>query len=144
MSAINICERCDSLMTGNALSTLALQINFNTREVQERRMDICPDCVTELLEFIANAPTRGKTVYRNPWTETPPEAPEPERVAITAAAICGIYAEAGHTKLVCKREPGHDGLHEDSGIKWANRLMPENMEDPVSPSYRRGQDNPQA
>jgi len=65
MSAINVCDRCETMMTANAVTIVSIEANMG--EFQERK-EICPGCVDELNEFFAN-PVIGdrQKVYRTQY-----------------------------------------------------------------------------
>ena len=66
MSTINMCDRCETMMTSNAIG----QVQFNpNREMGARYYDLCPACVTELVEFFAvdSSTLKRPRAFRNPY-----------------------------------------------------------------------------
>jgi hypothetical protein len=113
MSAINICDRCASLMTGRAIGTLSIE--KAPTEYAERK-EICPACVGELVAFLAEKPVRDRgTAYTEPYTDTPPKS---EAMMMLEAGPCGMQTTEDGVEFMCLRAKGHKGYHIDGNKEW--------------------------
>ena len=64
MAGINMCERCDSLVTSNAAGKVGIVENYQD---PGRRHDLCPPCVGDLVAWMAEKPVREQRAYREPY-----------------------------------------------------------------------------
>ena len=111
MSAINLCERCDSLMLQKAVATVTLcpepRAAYETRE-------LCPGCYGDIMRFLETKPAeREKQTYREPWTKEPPRT---EAMLMLERGYCGAKHE--EPDAMCLRVKGHDGMHRDGELEW--------------------------
>lgn len=71
MSAINMCDRCQTMMTGNALA--GIRYNVNNTERPEL-LEICPGCVVDFLEWTKTMPTSDRPkAYKEPFRFDTPD-----------------------------------------------------------------------
>ena len=108
MSAVNLCERCGSLMLGKAVATIVLQKDPSKAT---EKIEFCPGCLNDFLRLMETKPDREKETYREPWKETH----RPESMLMLERGTCG---EKYQDKYLCLRAKDHDGLHRDGEIEW--------------------------
>ena len=66
MASINMCERCPSMATGNAIGELSL-ITSGEYNGEAIKMELCPGCIGEIVAFVEMKPEREHSAYRNAW-----------------------------------------------------------------------------
>lgn len=67
MAAINMCDRCGAMGLSSAIGTLIFHTGPNT---QTNKMELCPECVGELVHWVKEFPVReNRTAFREEWTE---------------------------------------------------------------------------
>lgn len=110
MSAVNLCERCDSLMLGKAVGSLDLQ---KSEEARNERIELCPACIGDLVAFLAEHPVRDRTTFREGWK---PEAKRTDSQLMLENGYCGNHPDDG--EAMCLRPKGHEGNHVDGAFSW--------------------------
>lgn len=67
MAVINMCDRCGNMGLGSAIGTLI----FHTGpHAQTNKLELCPECVGELVEFVKTHPERDSRIaFREEWKE---------------------------------------------------------------------------
>lgn len=83
-----MCDRCQSLGKANALGGLIISPCLANGNAYAQNVEICPTCVAEFLEFLAEKPDRGNPApftepYRAPTDEESDEVQPPSRRALT-------------------------------------------------------------
>lgn len=76
MSTVNICDRCDTAVTGAALGSLAAQFS---RKLPQESFEWCPGCIDEFMEWLkTSTPGERPKAYKTPWE--PPKSFSPEEI----------------------------------------------------------------
>lgn len=110
MSAINLCERCDSLMLQKAVAKIS---HYTTGENVWKEQELCPGCYGDFMRFLETKPDREKQTYREPWTK---EKPQTESMLMLERGYCGEKHD--NPEAMCLRVKGHDGMHRDGALEW--------------------------
>lgn len=68
MAQINMCDRCGNMGLSTALGTIVFH---PTPDGQTKRLEICPECVSEFVSFLTeDIPVRTPgQPFREPYTE---------------------------------------------------------------------------
>lgn len=69
MAGINICDRCGSMVTGNALGQVQIRTSSDDRESEIIAKEVCPACVQDLVSLVEVEPVERRDVraFREPW-----------------------------------------------------------------------------
>ena len=93
MAGINICDRCQSMVTGNALGVVQVRTSSDDRISEIIAKEICPACVGDLMVFIEETAVERRDVraYKDPW-----KRPEEKKGATksTAELLSGLIGES--------------------------------------------------
>lgn len=92
MSAVNICDRCGSLVRGVALGAISL-VTSGDSDRERVDKELCPGCIEDLLPLIETEVEPKQRGYKDPYRRTP----EPDAVN---SATSEQLAAALLTKLV--------------------------------------------
>lgn len=69
MSAVNLCDRCNAFALGKAIGEVLVSPAPNSYyEGTQKKMELCPECVGELMAFLdADVKREGTKAYKEPW-----------------------------------------------------------------------------
>lgn len=81
MASINLCERCGSMVTGNALAGINIRTGgeYESETIQK---EVCPDCIGAIIAIVEAETDPNERAYRKPWKRADEE---PKSVAATLA-----------------------------------------------------------
>lgn len=64
MASIHMCERCDSLVTSNAVGKVGVVESFAD---PGEKLDLCPACIADLRAWLREKPQRDQRAFREPY-----------------------------------------------------------------------------
>jgi hypothetical protein len=66
MAGVNICDRCEAMVKGNALGDVAVTTSGEP-ERETLSLELCPDCIGGLVSWLETRVTPQERAYKHGW-----------------------------------------------------------------------------